>query len=202
MKRIATLALGAMLALAVNTAARADVPNMCTFNYTSSMIPSAVPTLEANGDIKGISGGSGIGLDADELPGGTDIVLTTLATDSAALGHFSSGVSTFTINLAITDRMGATEILTFDGGFDGSLTPTAASTSTTVLGQTKTTTTLIDAFTVKVNTYVPVGPPTSTTPGSIGARVTCHGAVPEPGTMALLGLGFLPMAAVIRRRRS
>lgn len=201
MKRFSAFLVAAGLALVVTGQARASgADEVCTFSYTSNMVPGVVPSDAALGSINETSGGSGVGLDADLLPSGTDIVLTNLDTSSAALDTFGV-VSFFDIFVTLTDRLGNPEAFSLSGKFTGSLTPNAAQIGTTILGQSYTTSTLVDVFTVKVTSFVPPGPPASPTPGSIGATVTCHPVVPEPTTMALLGLGLLPMAAVIRRRR-
>ena len=57
-----------------------------------------------------------------------------------------------------------------------------------------------NTYVVTIGPYTPPGPPTTGgRPGAIGAHVS---AVPEPGSVALLGAGALPMLGLIRRRKA
>jgi len=118
----------------------------------------------------------------------------------------------FVYNLTLTDYATATSttplgtgVVSISGRWDGSIGPGEAANLDTLTDYTVSPASItIGGFQYNIALGNPVigffvTPPGPTNPGTMGARIT--GAVPEPGSVVLLGLGGLGLVGVSRRRR-
>jgi len=132
---------------------------------------------------------------------GTDVVLANLDVSSSAPGEDpftgSSGAWSLTMNIT-DDASSASGQVTFTGTLTGSVRPNASNLNNVFdPPQTQTITLGGVPYIITVGPYTPPGPPGSAQKGAIAAHVVC---VPEPSSVALLGLGLLPMMGLVRRR--
>jgi hypothetical protein len=145
--------------------------------------------------------------------GDSDIVATNLKTFSTATianrDFFTA--KPYTLSLTVTDiQSGETGIMSFTGQIDGWLTASSSFLRNTFTGDlTKTLLLGNNRYTATIGPYTPPGPPGSTNSGSISSEATVKvqtvvEELPEPGSLALSGLGVM-LLAVSRwrgRRRS
>jgi hypothetical protein len=189
---------GAALALLLTTTADLHA-DLITWSYAWSRTPTEVVSD---------SGNSKIYLTDSPLRtivGESDIVATNLTSSSSAPPASPDRFTQkpFTLSLYLLDNgSGKDGTLTFTGYFDGTLSTGNANVNAVFTGQLVQTLILGEnLYVVTMTSYTPVGPPDSTTQGSIGAhaRVAVY-TVPEPSTLVLSGIG-LGMFGVLRRRR-
>lgn len=196
MKRFLTSVIGAGLALSLATGASA-----VTFSHfeTTTMPGDTVFSTSNNSSVLFLTG-SDTSASADGL--GTDVVLANLdLTSSSATDDAFNAPYTIIMNLT-DDASSASGQLTFTGTLTGTArggaTPQANINNTFDNPQTQSITLGGVEYVVTIGPYVPPGPQGSGQRGSIGAHVT---AIPEPGSLALLGAGALPLVGLLRRRK-
>jgi hypothetical protein len=136
---------------------------------------------------------------AVSVAGNSDVVATNLKTFSTAPvknpDHFTHAA--YTVSLNITDSTsGKSGVLSFGGYIDGTLSEASSdltNTFTTTAPQTLLLGTTL--FTATVDEFAHPGNPGSSNSGSISGHVTITVqtvmTMPEPGTLALSGLGLI-----------
>jgi len=141
--------------------------------------------------------------------GDSDIVATNLRTFSTAQADNPDvfTAKAYTLSLFLQDvTSGASEVVSFTGQIDGTLTATSSNLANTFTGVTTKSVVLGDnRYTVTIGPYSPPGVPGSANAGSISA----HAAVlvvplPEPGSLTLTGVGLFVLGVArwrLRRRR-
>lgn len=193
MKRFWTPVLCAALAVGLTGLGRAQ---------TFSHFETGTAFVTSNSGLSTVTFGLGADTGAFAGNGGTDIVLANLDVTSTAPGEdaFAGGVGAYTLNVNITDdASGNSGILTFTGTLSGSVRPNASNLDNVFdAPQTQMITLGGCDYIVTIGPYTPPGPPNSARLGAIAAHVTC---IPEPSSLALLGLGLLPMSGLALRRR-
>lgn len=195
MKKLSTCILGAGLSLLLATNAYA----FGTFSHfeTTTMPVDTVFSASNNSQIVFLTGSDN---NVDATGNGTDVVLANLdlTSSSATPDAFNAP---YTIIMNITDDASmASGQLTFTGTLTGTATTNSANV-TNVFDNPQTQMISLGGvdYVVTIGPYVPPGPNSSARRGAIGAHVT---AIPEPGSMALLGAGLLPLTAFMRRRKN
>jgi hypothetical protein len=202
----------------VGGAAQADLITPWTYSWSRSPLSVAADASS--------TGGGSINLTlvnpaaGTHMTGDNPITAVDLATNnSQTVGSTSSFTnSPYALTLHLSDSTsGASTDFTFNGQFNGTVTPTNASISTTFLDPSTQNAVLGQhQYTVVLDSYIPPGGPTATTFGSIGAHVTIQDAgssggdnnggggsggsggvqdVPEPSTLVLAGM-TLPAAGL------
>jgi hypothetical protein len=141
--------------------------------------------------------------------GDSDVVATNLHTFSTATpdnpDRFTAKAYSLTLFLKDVNS-GLAATLVFTGQFDGTLTAGSSNLTNTFTGLV-TQEVLLGAhlYTVTIGPYAPAGPPGSANAGSISAHAHISVdpviALPEPGTLALSGLGFALLGLAHWRRR-
>jgi hypothetical protein len=193
MKKFWTPVLCAALAVGLTGLGRAQ---------TFSHFETGTAFVTSNSGLSTVTFGLGADTGAFCGNGGTDVVFANLDVSSTAVGEdvFSGGVGAYTLNMNITDDASAQSgILTFTGTLAGSVRPNASNLDNTFdAPQTQNITLGGIPYIVTIGPYTPPGPPNSARLGAIAAHVVC---VPEPSSIALLGLGLLPMTGIAFRRR-
>lgn len=140
--------------------------------------------------------------------GDSDIVATNLRTYSTATTANPDLFTDkpYTLNLFLQDSIsGEGAMLVFSGLLNGRLTAYSANITSTTTGITSRTVVLgSNRYTVSVEAYTPPSVPGAINVGSISAHVSVVATLPEPGTLALTGLGLclLGVARLRVRRRS
>lgn len=157
-----------------------------------------------------------------QVVGNSYIVATNLTTSSQASASNPDvfTAAPYTLQMTIKDdASGQSNILTFKGQFDGTLTgsssdltntPTASSSGLPATLSTATTEQFVlgsNLYTVTIGPYSPPGPPNSGgNQGSISASATVtvqpiFEGLPEPGTLTLSCLGAASLGLARWRRR-
>ena len=141
--------------------------------------------------------------------GDSNIVATNLRTFSTALPEspdkFTAKSYALTLNLTdVQSRMLGS--LTFTGQIDGWVSSSNSSLTNTFTGDVTQSIVLgNNRYTATIGGFTPPGAPGSVNAGSIAAFVHMNVDsivhMPEPGTLALSGLGAIFLAAAHRRRR-
>jgi hypothetical protein len=189
MRKLATCLLGAGLSLLL--AASANAQTFSHYETGTDDISAGTSTISF---LKGADTGVFCG------NGGSDVVLSNLVLSSTAEPTAPDVIDgPYSLVMHLTDdTSGETGDLTFTGSLKGPVAKNSANVANTFdapLTQTITLGGLL--YVVTIGPYTPVGPPGGRQ-GAIGAHVSC---VPEPGSMALLGVGALPLVGLLRRRR-
>jgi hypothetical protein len=192
MRKLTTCLLGACLSLGLVTAGHAQV----LFSHLEIVNPPIAQSISGNSQIVFQPGADALA-NAD---GGTDVVLANLEVFSTS-ATADAIIAPYSINMFLTDiASGVTENLTFTGELNGVVSTLQSNVGNTFFAPLSQQLHIgHHVYTVSLTSYVPPGPPGSQQLGSIGAHVS--GVIPEPGTMALLGTGLLPLMGLVRRRR-
>jgi hypothetical protein len=200
--------------------ARAD---LITWSYNWGSNPLSISADGAS------TGGISLSTPTGSVTGSSDIVAANLSTFSSALpGTLDTFTNKgYTLNLTLTDGpSGASGTLSFNGAFNGTLSPTSAQITNTFSGSTTGSLHLgNDNYVVTIGPYSAPGIPGSANLGSIGAHVEVTPDVisqpppppppppptgnpppvidqaPEPATLVLAALSLPVLGAVRGWRR-
>lgn len=189
MRKLATCMLGAGLSLLL--AASANAQTFSHFETGTDTISAGTSTISfLKGADSGVFGGMG----------GSDVVFANLDVSSTAEPTAPDVIDgAYSIVMHLTDDASSESAdLTFTGSLKGPVSKISANvTNVFDAPQTQTVTLGGLLYVVTIGPYTPPGPPGGRK-GAIGAHVSC---VPEPGSMALLGMGALPLVGFLRRRK-
>lgn len=217
-RRLWLLAAVAAAALGLQSpAARAD------FEYAAQLSPTSV--LSSGGNVQLTESGIGQAnypnptapdFASPNAPDGTDIVISKdITLTPLATGPWSDTLGfTVTVNLAIKDvASGITKTFTFNGTISATVSENAsgaglANFNTDPFGSQSQTQTIggisYQVTTVPGKQFHAPGAPSGLNPGEQGGYsfhvLATTATVPEPGSMALLGIGLIGAFGVYRRR--
>jgi hypothetical protein len=201
MKRYLTALAAAGLAVSLAGAAHAQL-----FSHFETVNPPAGGTAVSGLSSLQLLAGANNGKFAGG--GGTDVVLANLRVESTQNDLTPDTFNVpYEIVMSLTDDASGDSTppllpsLVFQGILSGTASQGAANINNLNTGNSSYNVVLGgQTYTVEIGTYTAPEAPGGRL-GAIGAHVTARGAVPEPGSLALLGGGLLPLLGMMRRKR-